>query len=259
MSRFQRLEFNDSAEGARNNAGASSVRGASGFLSEADGFFRAADFRSALRSFSRVLEFEPGNVSAWVGQVRSLIELGEFQEAKLWAEKALDQFPNEPELLGAKSVALARLGDLDGAIAFSDAAFQEPGESPYLWLSRGDVLLARKENRASYCFEKAVALASGEWLWRWLASRIHFYYNKFAVALKLVQDALALAPANAVIWAQSARCQTALGLLDGARHSVTQALELNPRCPEAALAASEMRTMPLGNRWWRRFRGIFGQ
>ena len=36
--------------------------------------------------------------------MRALIELEEFQEAKLWADKALERFPNEPELLAAKAV-----------------------------------------------------------------------------------------------------------------------------------------------------------
>ena len=36
--------------------------------------------------------------------MRMLIELGEFREAKLWADKALERFPHEPELLAAKAV-----------------------------------------------------------------------------------------------------------------------------------------------------------
>jgi tetratricopeptide (TPR) repeat protein len=76
-----------------------------------------------------------------------LIELGEFREAKLWADKALERFPNEPELLAAKAVALGRSGDLQGALAFSDASIEERGDTPYVWLARGDVMLARAESR----------------------------------------------------------------------------------------------------------------
>jgi len=136
-----------------------------------------------------VLEFNPANAIAWTGQVRMLIELGEFREAKLWADKALETFPSDPELLAAKAVALARAGDLSGALAFSDAAIEERGNTPYVWLARGDVLLARKEKRAASCFERALALAPGQWFWAWLASRIYFYYDQFATALKLAQQA----------------------------------------------------------------------
>src|SRR3989449_10002154 len=100
-----------------------------------------------------------------------LIELGEFREAKLWADKALERFPHEPELLAAKAVALGRSGDLQGALAFSDSSIEERGDTPYVWLARGDVMLARKEQRADYCFEKALLLAPRDWFIGWLAAR----------------------------------------------------------------------------------------
>ena len=51
---------------------------------------------------------------------------------------------SEPELLAAKAVALGRNGDLQEALAFSDASIEERGDTPYVWLARGDVLLARR-------------------------------------------------------------------------------------------------------------------
>jgi len=119
-----------------------------------------------------------------------LIELGEYREANLWANKALERFPNEPELLASKAVALGREGDLKGALAYSDAAFESRGEGPYLWLARADVMLAREETKADYCFEKARILAAGDWRFYCMASRILFYYRKFALALKAAQEAL---------------------------------------------------------------------
>src|SRR6185369_4736284 len=113
----------------------------------------------ALRAFSKALEFNPHSIMAWSGQVRALIEMGEFSEAKLWADKALERFPDDPVLLAAKAVALARLGDTDAAMPFSDAAVEAHGDTPYVWLARGDVLLARQEKRADFCFDKAIALA----------------------------------------------------------------------------------------------------
>ena len=81
-----------------------SVRGdpdAQRHVAEAQAAYERADFEQALRSYSRVLEHDPLHVPAWAGQVRALIELGEFQEARLWADKALERFPTEPELLAA--------------------------------------------------------------------------------------------------------------------------------------------------------------
>src|SRR5207249_2808653 len=136
--------------------------------------YESGDFEQALRSFAKVLEYNPHNTAAWAGQVKMLIELAEFHEAKLWADKALEQFPHEPELLAAKAVSLARLGDIDNALAFSDAAVEERGDTPYVWLARSDVLLAAKRKQADSCIERALA-HGGDWFIRWLASRIYYY------------------------------------------------------------------------------------
>jgi tetratricopeptide (TPR) repeat protein len=183
-----------------------------------------------------VLEYNPKNAVAWTGQVRMLIELGEYREAKLWADKALERFANEPELLAAKAVALGRSGDLDGAMSFSDASIEERGDTPYVWLARGDVLLARSETRADYCFEKAQLLAPRDWFIAWLASRIRFYYEQFALALKLIQQAVEWNPGHFLLWLEQGHCQQALGLVGPAEVSFTQAKQLNPHCDAAGQA-----------------------
>ena len=129
------------------------------YAAEARAAFEDGDFEKALRTYGKVLEFNPRNAAAWTGQVRMLIELGEFDDAATWADKALELFPRDPELLAAKAVSLARNGDLQGAVAFSDTSIAEQAEVPYVWLARGDVLLSRRESRADYCFEKALLLA----------------------------------------------------------------------------------------------------
>ena len=184
-----------------------------------------------------------------------LIELGEYREAKLWADKALERSPHEPELLAAKAVALGRSGDLQGAMAFSDASIEERGDTPYVWLARGDVLLAREEARAAYCFEKALLLAPGDWFIAWLAARIRYYYKQFVLALKLLQQALDLNATHFLLWLQLGQCQQALGLIGPARSSFGQAKQLNPKCQEASLALTRLSDSGLGAHlrgWWRR-------
>src|SRR5262245_13430250 len=139
MSRFNNLEFGNRFE--EQSARSPALKDADYFLAEARSAFENGRFEEALRCFAKVLEFDPHCAAAWTGQVRMLIELGEFREAKLWADKALETFPNEAELLAAKAVALARAGDLAGALTFSDAAVETQGNTPYIWLARGDVLL----------------------------------------------------------------------------------------------------------------------
>src|SRR5262245_18385773 len=230
MSRFGNLEFDSSEESSHLEGQGTQVKDEPYFFSQAQISFENGRFEQALRAYAKVLEFNARSAAAWTGQVRSLIELGEFSEARVWADKALAAFPEEPELLAAKAVTLARLGDLHGALSFSDAAVESQTSTPYIWLSRGDVLLARKEKRAEYCFEKAFALAGRNWLVLWLTSRIQAFYQHFAKSLKFALEALSLEPGRAVLWLQAGTCQLQLGLISRSQNSFEQARELDPEC-----------------------------
>jgi len=252
MSRFGNLEFGGEFEEPLR--GQLPVKDERFYLAEALQAIEQADFEQALRSYGRAVEQNPMSAAAWTGQVQALIELDEFHEAKLWADKALERFPREPELLAAKAVTLARTGDLDASLAFSDASIEERGDTPYIWLARGDVLLARGEKRADYCFDKALALAAANWVIRWMAARIRAFYKQFALALRHAQHALELRPDHPVLWILAGRCQKELGLIGPARQSFQQALQINPRLHEAANAISSLAETSLVTRlggWWK--------
>ncbi len=239
MSRFGNLEFGRESEDRSQSAG--ELRDEKFYFAEATSAFEDGNFEQALQKFAKVLEFNPQNAAAWSGQVRMLIELAEFHEAKVWADKALEHFPRDAELLAAKAVALGRSGDLKAALAFSDASIEERGDTPYIWLARGDVLMARNEKRADYCFEKAQLLAPQDWFVHWLASRIRLFYQKFVLALKLAQQALACDSTRCVVWLQLGLCQKALGMTGVAQTSFEQALQLNSFCREADHALAELK------------------
>jgi len=251
MSRFVNLEFGDESQDQSQPGEKKLVKDEAYYVSEARSAFENGNFEQALRQYAKILEFNPQNAAAWTGQVRMLIELGEFQEAKLWADKALERFPSEPELLAAKAVALGRNGDLQGALAFSDASIEERGDTPYVWLARGDVMLARAERRADYCFEKALALAPRDWFVLWLAARIRFYYRQFVLALKLLQQAIEINAGHFPLWLEQGQCQQALDLIGPARNSFQQAQLLNPGCREANLQLIRLS----GTGWGARLRG----
>jgi len=253
MSRFGNLEFGDSPQNDAQMNAQSLVKDEPFYLREATEAFESGRFEHALRSYAKALEQNPKSAPAWTGQVRMLIELGEFREAKLWAEKALALFPREGELLAAKAVALARTGDGKGALAFSDASMEIETSTPYIWLARGDVLLARKEKRAAYCFEKAILLARDHWLWPWLASRVHMFYAQTAQALKFAQQALAIDAARAIVWQQLGRCEAALGLSSKAQQSFERARQLDRDCPELDRLTVELSRESFFTRLLRRF------
>ena len=254
MSRFVNLELGGESEDQSPQHKAL-VKDEAYYRAEARTAFENAEFEPALRLYAKVLEFNPDIAEAWSGQVRMLIELGQYHEAGLWADKALERFPHDPDLLAAKGVALGRGGDLQGALAFSDSAIEERGHTAYVWLARGDVLLARKEARADYCFEKALLLAPRDWVVAWLGARVRCFYQQFAAALKLLQQAVELNATHFLTWLELGRCQQALGLAGPARHSFEQARQLNSKCQEAGLALTRLSGMGLGPRlcgWWRR-------
>ena len=232
MSRFSNLEFDHDAQSAQQSETApcnTEVKGEAHYASLARESFEHADFEAALRYFSKVLEFNIDEASAWIGQTRALIELGEFREAKLWANKALERFPDHPELLASKAVALARCGDTDAALAYSDASIEQRGDTPMIWIARGDVLLARKEPRAHSCFEKAQLLAPADWVVPWLTSRILYYYERFGQALTAATEAIKRNAGNEIVWLQLGYCQQKLSLYDQASQSFVQARSIAPK------------------------------
>jgi tetratricopeptide (TPR) repeat protein len=255
MSRFGNLELGGESENQWQQEQKPLAKDETYYFGEARAAFENGDFEQALRFYSKVLEYNPQNAAAWTAQVRMLVELGEFREAKLWADKALERFPQFPELLAAKAVALARGGDLQGALAFSDASIEERGDTPYVWLARGDVMLARKEHRADYCFEKALLLAPKDWFTAWLASRIRFYYSQFVLALKLLQQAVEWNAGHFRLWLELGQCQHALGFIGLAENSYMQARHLNPQCSEADAALARLSQTG----FWSRTRDRLGQ
>jgi tetratricopeptide (TPR) repeat protein len=261
MSRFNNLEFSEEFDGQLQSGQSGrpkpAIKDEAHFLLQAQSAFEGGQFEEALRHYSKVLEYNPANAVAWSGQVRMLIELDEFQEAKQWSDKALERFPNEPELLAAKAVALARLGDLKAALAYSDASLEERGETAYVWLARGDVQLARDEKRADYCFERALALAPRDWFIRWLAARVHYFYKKFALAVKLLQQALELNSGQGVLWFQLGACQQALGLVGPAKVSFQHAREFSPHSRAADEALHQLYQVGFWEKLLRRWRGLF--
>ena len=254
MSRFNNLEIGQVDR--KENQG-DVVRDEAWHLAEAANLYQSGRYDLALRSYSRVLEHNSSNAHAWCSQVRMLVELGEYREAKLWVDKALERFPKDPELLAAKAVVLARTGEFGAALAFSDAAFEERGDSPHVWLARGEVLLSRDDSGAPYCFERALSLGPRDWMLHWLAARIHAFYRRFAQALAHARRAVELAPERAVAWLEVARHELALGLSDQARRSLAQATQIDGAIPGAQQLILDLADTGPFSRLLRRLRSPF--
>lgn len=229
MSRFANIEFDDGRkEPQKPELKGTPIRDAAHFEAAADDFYLAGDFEQALRHYSRCLEHNAAWFNGWFGQVRMLIELGEYPEALMWSDKALQLFPENPDLLGAKAVASARNGQISKAMAFSDNALSRPNGTAYVWLARAEILAEQRKVAVEECTRNATGMAGAKaGIIRLEAGRILMRARRFATALEHLQAAIAVYPKSALAWYELARCQHALGQPQAAT-SAEQSLQLRP-------------------------------
>ncbi|MDX2133109.1 MAG: tetratricopeptide repeat protein [Planctomycetota bacterium] len=235
--RFSRLEFGSREEPPSEaplhttdkSQEGTLTRSADHFLAQATRANRRGEFESALQLYTRALREDRSRIVAWVGQVQMLVELGEYGEARLWSDKALEAFRSNGDLLAAKAQACLRVGDTRAAQICSDASVQAAGSGPFRWASRGETLLAQGQPRARDCFDKCIAEPAADWFDRIVIARIYLYHHKPAAALEFASHAVGLAPAEPYAWTVRAKCLFDLGETGKAEECCRRALELDPR------------------------------
>jgi predicted Zn-dependent protease len=249
--RFKNLEFPDGRRGPQPGSpggpGAqpapdrhfiAEVRDAAYYLAQAGKHELAGDFERALRSFSAALGENPLCLEAWVGQLLMLLDLEEYPEARTWADKALEKFPDHPQLLAAKAVAFHRMGLDRQARDLCDAALAAKGESALVWLCRGELMLAISAPAAEDCFARALRLAERKAAAQMRIGAVCLRCGKQALALSALQEASAALPRSALAWFLVGEAQAKLGLAERSRASYRQAAELAPGNDRYAAAAN---------------------
>lgn len=227
MDRFSQLEFGEVGPEQKRLQG-ESIRDADYFHQEAVRYWLAGDFELALRNYSRVLEKNSTFFDAWAGQVLMLLELEEYREAVIWADKALELFPEHPELLALKAVACLRDAKADKAIAYSDNSISKDNVTPRVWLARAEVLLNRKSRVAENCISKAISTAgSNAPVIRLEAARLLKKKGDYSAAIGYLNEVVKEFPASALAWYELGCCQAKLGLSE-AKVTLKQSLKLRP-------------------------------
>lgn len=121
--RFDKLEFDPSPQQPRRNKPELRVQKDEKYWAKlADDNRRTGNYETALRFYSRALEMDKSLVAAWVGQVQMLVHLGEYPQASLWSQKALELFPSHGDLMAGQAQAECRLGNMKKAHSLSDGA-----------------------------------------------------------------------------------------------------------------------------------------
>lgn len=234
MGRFAKLEWDDARPPAVGDAddgsGAPGAEeyGEEHYLQTAQAAMDSGDYETALRRYSRALQLNINLVEAWWGQVQALMGLEELEEALLWSDKALGRFRDHPDLLSAKAVAHARQANHDTAMAYSDAALAGSPLSQYVWLARGECLLAELNRNAKYCFLKALEHAPQDWRGRFCIGEAYLRCDFPVDAARYLSAAAQISSDSPLVWVTLGRARERMGLLAQAREAYIRALEVQP-------------------------------
>ncbi|MEE8575366.1 MAG: tetratricopeptide repeat protein [Thermodesulfobacteriota bacterium] len=233
--RFSRLEIDSKVapEELTPKGFAIEERDAGWYMKRAEEAYQTGYFEKALQLYTRALREDRALISAWTGQVRMLVELGEYKEAILWSDKALELFRSNSDLLSARAQAAARSGDTRTALSCSDASLQGTGTSPYRWIVRAEVLLSSEAKHADSCFKKALAEEDSFWMDHIAIASIYLSYGKATQAMNYARSAMKLEPTSGYVWFIQGECQSELGLISPARESYRRALEILGDYPAA--------------------------
>ncbi len=229
MKRFEGLEFDGPDPGAPNSPlpEGDQDHDEHYWLKRADSERRDGFFENALRYYSRTLEVNKAMVEAWIGQVQMLVALGEYPEAELWARKVLELFRNHGDLVAGRAHAVARMGNLSEALPLSDTSFKQEGQSPYRWMVRGEIMVARGQDVDQHCFDKATQL-DADWLTALEIAQMYRFRRKFTKAALLRDRPWSVPPIARTAGSFKAVAKWNSASCAAARRSFLQCLELKP-------------------------------
>jgi tetratricopeptide (TPR) repeat protein len=260
--RFAKLEMQDRTRSPSTEADqvfGTPVRTPAHDLALAEDAWRHGHFETALQMYTRALRDDRAIIRAWVGQVQMLVELAEYPEARLWADKSLELFKSNGELLAVKAQACLRQGDAAAAVVHSDLSLQSPGSSAYRWLVRGEVMLRSAAERARDCFNKSLAEPGVDWFDRVNIARVYLFHRLAAAALQYAQQGVDLQPAHPYTWLILGHAQAALGMRDRAAASYGRCMQLPGGQADANAALHELNHIGCGVRIRRWLGGIFSR
>lgn len=185
----------------------------------------------ALNQYSAALGEDPLYVEAWTRQLWMLLYLGELDEAVVWADKALQSFPNDPDILSLKSLAQWRKGFTEDARKLNDAALAANRESANVWLARGEMQVAVDMKSAAACFRHAMRQPEPQGMVSLRIADILSRQRKYGEAVEHARSATRALPESAWAWYRFGVVQRALGNEEAALSAFERAATLAPRDP----------------------------
>ena len=210
------------------------------------------DHEDALRLFSRALGENAHSEAAWVGQLRCLVALEEYEEAGAWAVKALDYLPGSPAVMAVQALAAVLEGNRERAMQIVDRALKAPGCGPFVWLSRAWALGRTRPKPADMCVQKALETGSSNVTVLTDAAGFYMANERFGDAMRLLRQATSRRPALPPPWYNLGICYLRLGLQSQAVDALKQAASLAPGNLDYQAALAEASGQSAWTAWWRR-------
>jgi len=227
-SRFGRLEVGAEAvrkPAARAEAGVITVED---HLRRGQGLEAQGRYEEALQAYSRALRQNAHGEAAWVGQLRCLIEMGDFSEALTWSMRALEYLPQSGDILSLRCIALAREGRGRDAMELSDRIVEAGPAGPLAWIARAWAQGEDRFESAERCISKALEMPDEQMSVSMDAALFYLEHKRFGAALRLLQEVSRARPALAQGWYLQAICLENLGDTDEALAAARHALQIAP-------------------------------
>lgn len=208
MERFDRLEIDEKLAPATKKADGEQIRNAKFFYDKARQCENSGDWECALRNYSKSVAQNINFIESWEGQILILIELGEYEEAITWSDKALEMFPANPVFFATKALAYYRNALPSEAVAFSDNAISKKNITANVWLVRAEIMVKKRYAIVESCIEKALAISGddrGQILLR--AGMMLNKNKKYIYASELLSEAVILLPKSPMVWFELGKAQ----------------------------------------------------
>lgn len=198
------------------------VEGCMGLADEA--FFRGDD-REALRWYSRAMKVDSTRLEPWVAQIRLMLFTRQLNEAKVWLNRALMLFPENPVLMSLHALKNALSGELRQGMAASDRLMSEHAGSVDAWLARAHVLiLAEQHKNADFCFDQCMKLSpEADWRTPMMIGMVLDFERHWAKSVRYYESALARRAALPYAWYRIGLARAAVGQRDAARQAYLRA------------------------------------
>lgn len=216
-----------------------------GFYIRAFNSINRGEYVEAERTFTTVIELEPGFARGWDGRGQALMLQGRLEEAMLDFDRAIELKPNLAEAYTNRAVTRIALDDVDGASRDAKRAVELDSESVGAQLVLGRVYARSGDAvRALEWFDLAVATSSEDgatWWWRG-----RFYRDVLGdgnLALDDFNKAIELAPTQAALYIDRALLYVQANVgPELARADLEEAISLSqdPKLPSIIQRAEEL-------------------